>query len=788
MIDLLAMIIVVELLGLACLPLTTTVFRNLPDRGWAFSKGLAVAVLTFGAWFPLMVLRFLPFTQGFLVGVVLLLLACNVPGFVRMRHTLTQLIKTQWRYIVVSEIVFVGMVLLLGYIRSYGPNIYSFEMFMDGGFLASIMRSEHLPPRDVWYAGYAINYYYYGHFTVAVLAKLLGQTASIAFNTGFCLLFGLCASNLFGVTSNIVAWAKVLRLRKSAELSGEDTSQIVPPLWQAVPYGGASLLFGLILGNMAATWQWWKDSRAGTLYDWFAPSRVINKTIDEFPAFSYLLSDFHAHVLTYSFTFLAIGMALNLLFASAEKGLDLFGRGWGRILTIVVIALVLGSLFIMNGWDYPTYMGLTIVCIALQQWLAHEKRWSWVLVADVFVGAGILIALSFLLFLPFYFNFVSPSQGIGIVPVGERSPLEQELLIFGLFAFVFLSLLACSLYRVIGQRVAQQGMNEPTRDWRPLWIVLGGILAIWLLAVLIVVDLRTFLIAIMLVAVAVYLIVKLVEDRAYAFTLLLGALALLLIAGCEVVYLRDVFADSYPRMNSVFKFYFQAWGLLAIASGAGLFFIVEIFARQVKQGQGTSWMFIGAKYVWSLGLLALIMAGLAYPLSAPYARYVQNQPLTGQRYLQNTFSLDGLEYLKNSTDPGERGDYEAIRWINTHISGTPGIIEAIGDDYSRYARVSALTGLPTPMGWIGHEYQWRVNWLRNPVNSADFQRRQNDVSSIYTTADAAQIKELMNHYQAEYLYVGDLERTAYGNADLTRFRNFMQVVYQADGVTIYKVK
>src|SRR5437868_7835371 len=161
MLELLQMWALVEVLGLMCLPLTITVFKNLPDRGWAFTKIVGMALLAFCVWLPLMTLQFLPFSQLFIFGVLLILLALNVIGFARVWNTLVQLVRTHLVYIVVCELIFFGMMFLLGWIRSYGPDIRFYEMFMDEGFLSAIMRSQHFPPNDMWLSGYPINYYYY---------------------------------------------------------------------------------------------------------------------------------------------------------------------------------------------------------------------------------------------------------------------------------------------------------------------------------------------------------------------------------------------------------------------------------------------------------------------------------------------------------------------------------------------------------------------------------------------------------------------------------------------------
>src|SRR6266480_340405 len=377
MFELFQMWAAVEALGLVFLPLTITVFHNLPDRGWAFSKALGLALFAFCVWFPLMTLRFLPFSQLSIAGVALILLACNLLAFLRLRHALAKVIRSNISYIVVTELVFLGMVFLLGWIRSFGPDIRSYEMFMDEGFIAAIMRSPHLPPNDMWFSGYPINYYYYAHFTIAMLAKLLGQSPSIASNTGICIFFGMTAVNLFGVTCNIVSWARYqprstvtvsgtserrlwpafLRRRQTADKPqhhdrySDQPDTVLPSLSSAIPFGLLTILMGEVLGNLASTQQWWKAHDDLPPEYWFNTTRIIDKTINEFPAFSFLLSCFHAHVLALAFTIVAIALAFNLFLEyggdGKGRGLRVFGSGWRLPLNLGGTALILGGLFTM---------------------------------------------------------------------------------------------------------------------------------------------------------------------------------------------------------------------------------------------------------------------------------------------------------------------------------------------------------------------------------------------------------------------------------------------------------
>ncbi|MBE3560558.1 MAG: hypothetical protein IMW89_15265 [Ktedonobacteraceae bacterium] len=810
MLELLQMWVLVEVLGLICLPLTVTVFHNLPDRGWAFSKTLGLALLAFLVWLPLMTLRFLPFSRLFIAVIALALLLCCLFALLRTYRELIKFIRLNVAYIIAAEVVFLGMVLLLGWLRSFGPDIRSYEMFMDEGFIAAIMRSPHLPPNDMWFAGYSINYYYYAHYTIVVLAKLLDQSPSIAFNTGICIFFGLTASNLFGVTANVVAWARYLRSRTRLQSEDDDMrpERVYPSLLGAVPYGLLAILSGLVLGNLAATQQWWQNHGSDFHFDWFQPSRVIDRTINEFPAFSFLLSCFHAHVLTLAFTIMAIGLAFNLFLEAKGRGFFVFGRGWQIPLTLIMTALIIGGLFVMNGWDYPTYMGLALVCLGLQQWLAYHKRFGAVLLLDILLPAIFLVILSFLLYLPFYLNFISPSLGIGIVTSpADRSQLRDELLIYGLFAFVFVSLLFVSaLISPLSERL---GLVQASNERRPL-ISIAGIVVLLLADVLVLLLVPNSLVLVTFgsgAALGILLLFYHLDDRAHAFTLLLGALAFALVAGCEVLFLRDVFASqNFPRMNTVFKFYFQAWALLSIALGCGVFFILEGLHPGAGQLAPARWLRRTGLALWSIALLFLFAASVIYPLLAPFSRYAQLNPETQRYYLQRSNSLDGLTYLQslrvpamlpeNAVPAGQdrlftydaSGDYAAIRWLNANVQGDPGIIEAIGDDYSVFGRVSAFTGLPTPMGWIGHEYQWRVVWLNRDNNAIEFNRRESDVTAIYTSSDPNLVLTLMAHYHAQYLYVGPLEYARYRSADLHRFAAFMQIVYNAKGVTIYKIR
>ena len=897
----------VEVFGVIFLPLASIIFRNLPDRGWALSKALGMLILSFSVWSLLMYVPLFPFSQIFILGVALILVAIGILLWMRFYRDVLDMVRQNRVYVILAEIVFLGMVFLLGWVRSFGPDIRSFEMFMDEGFLAAIMRSTHFPPNDMWFSGYSINYYYYAHYMIAVMAKFLGQSPSIAFNTGICIFFGLCAVNLFGLTANVVAWARHLR-RQTRQQDAEPlapANTVLPPLLPAIPYGFLSCLMALVFGNLAATRQWWinHDSVNPDLYGfWFGSTRVLSPpatTINEFPAFSFLLSCFHAHVLTLAFTIFAMALAFNFLLSGQGKGFHIFGSGWRIPITLLCSALALGVLFVMNSWDYPTYLALAIICIVLQQWLAHTRHFSFVLVRNILLPVAALVVLSLALFLPFLLTFVSPSQGIALVTPNLRSLLNEELLIYGLFAFVFLSLLLVSVFmRPVLWRSAPKSVLPPVDvafgydvqptsvdvllptdtanslssttssafpDAREAVVVIENTESTSLPVVALLANeersslllatpsvlsdatsvpagppplkrsrwSQAFSPAILLLTVCVaYLIACLVALRviensttfvassslallgfglalyhrrhsSHAFVLLLGSLAFALVALCEIVYLRDVFADGdYERMNTVFKFYFQAWVLLSVGCAAGVFFIIECLLPSRSSSRSSvqptrrhvNLLQYGVFGLWSLFFAVLVIASMVYPIFAPYDRYVHTDASSSVPHLTQTLSLDGLAYMATCKPPfcdyDTSGDYQAIRWLNANVSGDPGIVEAVGDDYSDYGRISAFTGLSDPIGWIYHEYQWRVVWItKSPENNAVYQHRAPDVDQIYTDTDPKVVLSLMAQDHVQYLYVGELEKEKYAaHANLYRYAAFMQVVYDANGVIIFKVR
>jgi hypothetical protein len=241
-----------------------------------------------------------------------------------------------------------------------------------------------------------------------------------------------------------------------------------------------------------------------------------------------------------------------------------------------------------------------------------------------------------------------------------------------------------------------------------------------------------------------------VAESSTLFVLLMIATGLALTLSVEFIYLRDTFGT---RMNTVFKFYYQAWVLLALASAYGVYYIVER-----ARGLGRLLFLVGFAVLFALAMIYPVVAGL------DKAGGFAHQP-----------TLDGLAWVRQHS-PDE---YAAVQWLNKHVRGTPVILEATGGSFTEYGRVSSRTGLPTLLGWGGHELQWRGNY-EEPG------RREPDINTIYGSLDTQHVLTLLEKYDITYVYVGSLERGKYSPAALAKFSRFMDVVFQQGNVTIYK--
>lgn len=239
------------------------------------------------------------------------------------------------------------------------------------------------------------------------------------------------------------------------------------------------------------------------------------------------------------------------------------------------------------------------------------------------------------------------------------------------------------------------------------------------------------------------------DSPVWKFVLPLVLVGALLILGPEFFYLRDLFGS---RMNTVFKFYYGAWILWGVA---GAYALAEIWPQDRDLRSAAR----------ALAALPLVL-GLFYPVLGTLTRAQGFSPV-------EPITLDGTAYMERVMP----ADAAAIDWLNSVALEGP-LVEAVGPQYSSWARVSTQTGLATVLGWAGHEHQWRGSF--EPMGE-----REVDIGTLYRTRVPADAQAVVEKYGVRFVYVGDLERQTYGQISERKFEAFMTRVYEMDGVFIY---
>ncbi|MGD1995276.1 MAG: DUF2298 domain-containing protein [Anaerolineae bacterium] len=802
-----------QLFGLAALPLTLRLFRRLPGRGYAFARPLGLLA---GGWlfWLFSVFGWLPNAAGSVLVALGLLAAFGTALWLRSSEDAFSL---PWRHVLIVEGLFAVAFIAWCLVRAHMPRIETAggEKWMEIAFVNAILRAPRFPPHDPWLSGFAISYYYFGYLMMGMVIHLSAVPSTIAFNLGIAALFALTCTGSYGLLYALLAgeekrWADWAGFLGPVLVTLTGNLEGLLEVFHARGLFSSSFWNWLDIRSINApppplaegSWVptrfiwWWQASRV--LHDyapWHTRANPVEwEVIDEFPAFSFLLGDMHPHLLALPFVLLALALALALFFRGWKErnlriwNLELPLSGW----ELLTYAVCLGGLGFLNTWDFPIYLFVVVAAFALTSY----RRNSEVALLPLFALVLTLAFGGFLLYLPFWLGF--RSQAAGIAPnLFNGTRLSHFLVMFG------------PLFFPVSWLVVAEALRRKVEGWEVVaWAVGGlvGLLAFLLLAGLLSPDSRQYfeawrsggpipslehipeasrLIAqrlrgrllspwtpLVLAALLTAAVLTLLKPQtassgtpgsdaeagnlsrealtaAGAYALLLVVAGGLLTLAVEFVYLRDVFGT---RMNTVFKFYFQAWVMWAIAGAYGL-------TRLVRRGR---W--------WAMAAgLVLIMGGLVY---LPLAVVTRAQEYGGPP------TLDGVAHLRQSRP----ADFAAIDWLNENVGGVPIILEAPGDHFKAYVyegRVSAFTGLPTLLGWGGHQHQWRGNY-EEPA------RREPEIGTLYTTTELTETLTLLDRYDIRYVYVGPLERSRYPAPGLAKFDQALEAVYSASGVTIYR--
>ncbi len=815
------------LIGLVAYPITRLALPGLKQYSYPLSRIVGLALVAWISWMGGSI--GVPYTRTSIAGAVILVSLIGLGlGWTRRDQ-----IRDEWKssrgFFTVVEILFFVFFLIDLLIRIGNPDLWhpskGGERPMDFSYFNAVLKSTSFPPYDPWYAGGYINYYYYGFVLAGTPVKLLGIVPSIAYNLILPTWFALIGVGAFAIGWNLV---EGLRFKVEGEEHSTFNVQLVT--------GFAASIMTVLLGNLgtmklifnsfqriaapqgivpvdATFFQKWSLALQGLFAsfggamlpvgrgDWYwFPSRVIPapgdiEPITEFPLFTFLYSDMHAHMLAMPITLFIIAWAVSFIKSRAQMS----RAEW--IVTFSIGALMIGALRPTNTWDLYTYFPLAAIAVvytlyrnfdlkSLTLALSQRERGlrlpsplggragdegNFLLRAIIAIAAvGLLYEFSSLLYSPFTYWY---AQGYGQVDpwTGSHTPISSYLTQWGLFLFIIVTWLAWETREWMAATPVSH--LKKLRDY-VLLIEIGLAVFIALLAYFAVKGATVGLFALPLAAWAGILILRPnMPDVKRGVLLMIGTALVLTIAVELVVLVGDI-----GRMNTVFKLYLQAWMLLAVSAAAAFGWLINVFPF---------WRFRW-RTIYQTGLYILLSGAFLFTLTASTDKVSDRMTPTAPH------TLDSMTYMKtsqhwdgNTMELSE--DYRAIRWMQNNIKGSPVIVEANCTEYRWCSRFTIYTGLPGIIGWNWHQRQQRG------FISMDVQQRVDEIGIFYTTPDIDWTREFLRKYQIKYIIVGQMERNAYPlPADigiavgLLKFEQYegkyWRAIYHDNNTTIYEVK
>ena len=564
------------------------------------------------------------------------------------------------------------------------------------------------------------------------------------------------------------------------------------------------------------SWWFWRASRVVHDYPLGVSDPAKNQeVIDEFPFFSFLLGDMHPHVLALPYALMSLALAFNLFRMGEEtegtggtegtEGTQGAGKKstwrrwfWDAAPIAVMYPIFLGALSFLNTWDFPIHVFIAALAWGLGRWLAARRTgtapmsgvWSDAVIALIVCGLMGVIA-----YLPFYIGF--RSQAAGPAPnLYNPTRVAQFFVMFGPFLLIGGSLLVTLLARALRDRplTLARGLLGLLLGGAAAIVAASGLTALMTgLFLLVSAGIRDkvqelvsgfqaqgidvaqavaeklaqfgvpLLLGVAMSAVVIVLRARARHDRravdepALPFALLLFGVGALLTFAVEYVFLLDQFGT---RMNTVFKLYYQAWALWGVASAYAVYYLWRSSERLAA---------IAGRAAVAGVVAVSVVGGIVYPILAIRSGTVgrPDQATLDARAPTARFAPD---------------EVAAIEWLNANVVGAPAILESEGMGYHPdTSRVSAWTGLPGVLGWVGHEGQWRGTY-------ADISPRQPDVDRMYQSTDPVSTLQLLRKYNVEYVYVGPNESAKYPPEGLAKFSAIADVVFQQGQSTVYRVR
>ncbi len=823
------------LLGWLVYPFVRLALGGLADRGYPLARLVGMILLAFLVWFGSS--NGLPFTRGVIWLVLAGLLVVNLLLFLSQRTQIIAEIKSRPKYFLVVEGLFLAFFILDLLIRLGNPDLWhpakGGEKPMDFSYLNAVIKSTSFPPYDPWFAGGYINYYYYGFVLVGVIIKALGIVPAVAYNLVLPTLFAMVALGAFSVGWNLL----------SRNHSGEDKATPLERkgIERAPLFAGLAAAVGmLILGNLGTINMIWEGfqltivsrevmekadffTRIGWTFqglfnyfrgspmpynigEWYwNPSRAIpGEPITEFPFFTFLYADLHAHMIALPVTVLALSWGLNILRGRWNWRMEGRGEIWAWVqfgCTFALGGLAIGALRPTNTWDMPVYLVLGAVAVLytalrysptpqriirlvdhMHRFFAEmdgetiessidRSKWAWWILkfGTVALPSILLLAgLSFILYQPFADWFGQAYNSIEAW-TGDHTPMWAYRLHWGVFLFMIASWMAWESI----DWMAKTPISALNRLRRFMAIIGTGVIG--LVGAVIYLTINNVQIAWVPLIFGVWALVLILrpgQSDAKRAVLFMTGSALALTLAVELIVLRG----DLGRMNTVFKFYMQAWTLFSISAAAAMIWLLPAINKWRSNWSGA----------WQVAAAVLIGCAALFPMLAGQAKIEDRMAANAPHTLDGMAYMQYSRYSDQDTEMDLSEDARAIQWMQENIPGSPVIVEANTPEYRWGSRYTIYTGLPGVVGWNWHQRQQRAltpsEWVTDRVDQ---------IGTFYSTTSETVALDFLRQYKVKFIVVGQLERAYYSTDGLDKFDQwngkYWQEIYRDGQTVIYEV-
>lgn len=395
------------------LPLIVLLFKKFWDHGYIFAKTFSLFTLSF-LLLVLGILHLLPFTFTSIYFLAIIFLFIDFFIIKKNPSFFKSLFQKKWLIFLVEELVFFIILTLWSYVRGFAPDIEGLEKYMDWGFVNSILRTQYFPPADMWYAGQSINYYYFGHLVFALITKVSQISSAITYNLSIATLCSLAFVSTFSLSSNFLFSFFKSRSFKLCLLGGLFSAFLLT-------FGGNLHLTYKVAQNILIKHQNFSEATANywypdaTRFIGFDPD-TTDKTIHEFPIYSFVVSDLHGHMNDIPLVLFFMAFLFVALVYSPKLLSYLF----------VPAGYLLSIAYMTNAWDFAVY-GLLF---ALTSFLVTKNFWQTIL------NGLFTIASWFLFTLPFSLHFTPMAEGLKLADA--HTPFYQLFILYGGFWLICL--------------------------------------------------------------------------------------------------------------------------------------------------------------------------------------------------------------------------------------------------------------------------------------------------------------------------------------------------------------